>query len=191
MSFPEPLLVGARWHLRRTSTRSLVLPSFLQRHFLVAAAFSLAACGGKASLASRGGVDETIGRASYNDIVTEVPLALRRHGYAIYNNRETSRTLYIESSWQSRAPFEDEAALGASMARTRFIAQARRSGPKIYTLQISAENQVQGVAHVSGSQAPADWATIPPTEMYKTYVLEIMTEIKLKVDAGLRTYDDS
>jgi hypothetical protein len=186
---PSSSGTSSRMHPARVEARRLEGHSSWALLFAATAALLLASCGGSASLANRGNVEQKIGRATYNDIMTEVPLALRRYGYAIYNNRETSRTLYIESSWQGRAPFDDEAALGANMARTRFIARARLAGPKIYTLQINAENQLQGVADVSGPQDSGGWATIPATEMYRAYVTEIMTEIKLKVDAGLRTYD--
>ena len=91
-----------------------VRPSLLASPFLLLAM----ACAG--SLASLGSIEQTIGRASYHDILTEVPQAFRRNGYAIYQSRETPSTIYIETNWQDRAPFEDEAGLGADNARTRF-----------------------------------------------------------------------
>jgi hypothetical protein len=149
----------------------------------------LAGCSG--TLVNRGSVETTVGRATYHDILTEVPQALRRNGYAIYRNQETRSTIYIETGWQERAPFEDEAAKGVEYARTRFIARARNAGPSVFTLRISAENQVKGLQDSSGEPMDwqtQDWATMPATEMYSAYVGEITMEIKLKVDAGLRTY---
>ncbi|MBI4539711.1 MAG: hypothetical protein HY704_09430 [Gemmatimonadetes bacterium] len=140
-----------------------------------------------ARISSQGGVEHTIGHASYHDISVQVPEVLRRYGYAIYNNVETGATLYIETNWMDRAPFEDEAKKGVDAARTRFIFRARKSGPATFTLRVHAENQVRGVPNTS-DWAGTDWTTIPATEMYKAYVLELSTEIQLKVDAGLRTY---
>lgn len=163
----------------------------LKRVGAAAAALTLAACGG--ALAVRGSVERSIGRATYHDILTEVPAMLLRYEYAIYTTRETSSTVYIETDWRSRAPFDDEAAAGADFARTRFVVRARRAAAAFYSVAITAENQV----HMG---APADsvpiqegvgidgWTTLPATPMFQTYVEEIMTEIELKVDAGLRTH---
>lgn len=148
-------------------------------------ALLLAACAG--SLAGLGGTDETIGRATHRDIAVEIPATLRRYGYAIYNNRETSSTLHIETSWQQRVPFEDEAELGADAARTRFIAQARQSGPAIYTLRLISQNEVSLPDSIEQAN-PVGWSRIPATDMYRAYVREISTEIELKVAAGLRLY---
>ncbi|HSM61194.1 MAG TPA: hypothetical protein VK849_10375 [Longimicrobiales bacterium] len=152
---------------------------------------ALSACGG--SLANRGSIEATIGRATYHDILTEVPQVLRRYEYAIYTTRETSTTLYLETDWRHRAPFDDEAEAGADFARSRFVVRARRAGAAFYTLRITAENQVH-LEEVSDSVAmPAlegvpGWTTMPAPDMYEAYVAEIMTEIELKVDAGLRTH---
>ena len=148
-------------------------------------ALLLTACGG--TLADLGGTQQTIGRATHRDISIEIPATLRRWGYAIYYNRETSSTLHIETSWQERVPFDDEAARGADAARTRFIAQARQSGPAIYTLRLISQNEVSLPDSIGGSN-PNGWSRIPATEMYQDYVREISTEIELKVAAGLRTY---
>ena len=149
----------------------------------------LSAC--TASLTNLGGMESMIGRATYHDIMTEVPETLQRHGYAIYQNRDDGANLYIETSWQERAPLEDEAEIGVEDARTRFVARARKAGPALYTLRLSAENQVRGA--LQSAEAPEgeethEWSTIPATDMLKAYVEQITTEIQLKVDAGLRTY---
>ncbi len=160
------------------------------RFLLLPTAAVLTACSG--TLAHLGTIDHTVGRASFHDIMTEVPAVLLRHGYAIYENRPTSSTLYIETGWQERAPFDDEAEAGVEYARTRFIARGRKAGPATYTLTISAENQVRASADTAPEIAvrlAAGWSSMPPTDGYKAYVQEITTEIEMKVDAGLRTYD--
>jgi len=149
----------------------------------------VAACAG--SLANHGTVDANLGRATYADIMTEIPDLFRRLGYAIYQNRETGSTLYIETGWQERAPFQDEEELGVENARSRFVVRARKAAPGLYTLRISAENQVKGLPDASGQvpdQAMEGWATMRTTEMWETYADDVITEIRLKVAAGLRTY---
>ena len=150
----------------------------------------LTACAG--GIARLGTVDRTIGRATLHDIMEEVPYVLQQHGYAIYENRPTASTLYIETGWQDREPFDDEAKEGAEYARTRFIARGRKDGPATYSLTISAENQVMASADTGSRATPVSssaWCTIRPTRMYQAYVREITTEIQMKVDAGVRTYD--
>lgn len=149
-------------------------------------AIVLTACSG--ALGHMGSIDDTIGRASFHDIMTEIPAVLHRHGFAIYQDQQTGSTLYLETGWQERAPFDDEAKAGVDYARTRFIARARKAGPSTYTLTISAENQVRGVADTASGITPG-WSTQPPTRLYLAYVREITTEIKMRVDAGLRKYD--
>jgi len=155
-----------------------------------ATAVALVACA--STLAHQGILDHAVGRGSFRDIMVEVPAVLQRYGYAIYQNRPTSSTLYIETGWQERAPFDDEAAEGVEYARTRFVARGRKAGPTMYTLTISAENQVMTPADTApetASRPATEWSVMPPTDMYKSYVREIATEIEMKVDAGLRKYD--
>jgi hypothetical protein len=156
-----------------------------------AAAVVVTACGG--SLAGRGSLERSIGRATYHDILTEVPEMLRRYEYAIYTTRETASTVYIETDWRHRAPFDDEAALGADYARTRFVVRARRAAAAFYSVAIAAENQLHMGEPADSIPVQADagvdgWTTLPTTPMFEAYAEEIMTEVELKVDAGLRTH---
>lgn len=137
-------------------------------------------------------MERKIGRASLHDITTEVPHLFRRLGYAIHENRLTASTVYIETAWQGRGPFDDEAEKGVEYARTRLIARARKSGPTLYTLSLTAENQVMGQAAPgleSADRGSSGWRTIPATDMYREYVSAIAEEIKMRVDAGLRVFD--
>jgi hypothetical protein len=151
---------------------------------------ALVGCAG--GLARLGTIDHSVGRGSFRDIMVEVPAVLERYGYAIYENRPTNSTLYIATGWQERAPFDDEAEEGVEYARTRFIARGRKAGPTMYTLTISAENQVMtppdSTPETTGRPA-TEWSVMAPTDMYRSYVREITTEIEMKVDAGLRKYD--
>ena len=154
------------------------------------AVVGLAACSG--TLARLGKVDRTIGRASYHDIMKEVPEVLSRHGYAIYDrNINGGGALYLETGWQERAPFEDEAAAGITYARTRFIVRAREASAATYTLRLSAENEVQvgpdATARVSRRKG-TPWGTMAATAMYEAYVRQIASDIEMRVAAGLRTF---
>ena len=159
-----------------------------ERRTTLLAVLAFGACGG--SLANRGSVEATIGRATRHDLVTQAPEVLQRYGYAIYATRETSNTVYIETNWRGRAPFDDEAEAGSDFARTRFVVRARLGGAGFYTVRITAENQIRlkgGQEAMSPTDTGTAWTTIPATPMYDDYVSDIMLEIELNVDAGLRT----
>lgn len=179
------------WRCRRChGRRRQVPPPVHATTLLVAPAILLiAACSGTLA---RLGIDErTIGHASAHDIMTEVPAVLRRHGYAIYDARQDGSNLYIETGWQERAPFDDEAAQGVDYARTRFIARARMTAPGIYELRIAAENQVRPGRNASSNirmREGLNWGTMPPTKMFKAFVTEVTGEIQMRVAAGLRVY---
>jgi hypothetical protein len=169
--------------------RRVWTPSHIAALLGTPAALLLLACSG--TLARLGTVEHTIGRASAHDIMTEVPAVLRRHGYAIYEAREDGSNLYIETGWQDRAPFDDEAEQGVDYARTRFIARARMSAPGIYELRISAENQVRPGRNASSNikvREGLNWGTMLPTKDFKTFVDDVTGEIEMRVAAGLRVY---
>ena len=147
---------------------------------LIAVAVPICSACGTAQL-SQSNVENRIGRATERDIVVLVPETLQRHGYLIYNNRRTPDMLYFETNWRSRAPFEDEAAQGADGARTRIIIRARKASELFFNLRIEAQNQVSGIPFTA-----SQWSTIPATDLYKAYVGDLSSEIRLLVDSGSR-----
>ena len=144
------------------------------------------ACAG--ATLNRSAVESKIGRATFRDIVVEVPDIFGANGFSIHESRRTGHGVFFETNWRSRAPFEDEAARGAERARTRLVLDARKAGGRTYSLRIRAENEVRGVPGVSGPAAGSGWGTIPATEMYRAYVRDLFMQIKLQVDAGVRIH---
>lgn len=163
------------------------LPSALGA-FLSAAALllTLGACSG--ATLSHSAVESKIGRATFRDIVVEVPDIFGANGFSIHETRRTGNSVSFETDWRARAPFEDEAEQGADRARTRLLLDARRAGGRTYSLRIRAENEVRGVPGASGPVAGSRWGTIPATEMYRAYVRDLFMQIKLEVDAGVRVH---
>lgn len=146
------------------------------------AALLLGACG--TSLADRGIVQETVGRATERDILVEVPDILGESGFVISERRTSGRRISFETEWMRRAPFEDEAALGAEEARTRVIVTARRSAANLYTVDVRADNQLRGVA--TQAFAGTGWSSIPATDMNRDYIRQLALDIRLRIDAGVR-----
>lgn len=126
-----------------------------------------------------------VGHATSRDILEHVPRILGGHGYTIYNTRRTDDTIYLETNWRSRAPFEDEADRGAEQARTRIIVRARRSSESFFTVRLEAQNEVMGP--IEGDDLLGrDWSIVPASDRYRSYVRELTSEIALAVDAGQR-----
>lgn len=151
---------------------------------IAAAVLILGACA-SGSL-NQSSVESTIGRATFRDVVVELPDIVGENGFSIRRTRRTARTVSFETSWRARAPFEDEAEQGAERARTRLFLMARKGGGNTYTLRVRADNQVRGVADATGLAPGVAWSTIPATPMYRDYVRELFMQIKLQVDAGVR-----
>jgi len=161
---------------------SVPLARLCHRAGVGGAAFLLSACA--TSLASRGSVQETVGRATVRDILVEVPEILGESGFAIRERETTGNRIRFETEWRARAPFDDEAARGAEEARTRIIVSARESAATLYTVQVRADNEVKGASAVAFG-AP-EWSRIPATDMYRDYVRQLALSIKLRINAGVR-----
>lgn len=130
-------------------------------------------------------VERRIGHATSQDIIDTVPKILGGNGYTLFNTRRTDDTIYFETTWRNRVPFDDEAERGAEAARTRIILRARRSSATLFTVRLEAQNEVSGISDGAGPPGTG-WSTIPATDDYKAYILELSTLIKLEVDAGSR-----
>lgn len=158
-------LQGAGWWVRPLSAGAVLLFS---------------ACAG--AQLNQSSVERRVGHATDVDIIDAVPKILRANGYTIYNNRRTDDMIYFETNWRNRVPFEDEEDQGVDDARTRIILRARRSSATLFTVRLEAQNQVRGTDLPGGT----GWSTIPATDDYKAYILDLSTLIKLEVDAGNR-----
>lgn len=154
----------------------------------LAAALLLAVGGCAGATLNRSAVESKIGRATFRDIMVEVPEIFGANGFSIHESRRTGRGVFFETNWRGRAPFDDEAEQGADRARTRLVLNARRAGGDIYTLRIRAENEVRGVPGASGPAGGSRWGKIPATGMYREYVRDLFMQIKLRVDAGVRVH---
>jgi hypothetical protein len=139
-----------------------------------------------ASVSRQGSVEDTVARATYHDIVDEVPDILGTSGYTLHRRETTRRSIVFETDWRYRAPFADEADQGADQARTRLIVDARPSAGNVYAVRVRAENEVQGAMVATDPDGEETWSTIPATDMYEAYARELFLRIRMRVDAGVR-----
>lgn len=152
-------------------------PLTVRSVFTLGMTLLLSGCG--ASL-SRGVLSNDLGRGTRRDIATFVREILYRHGYVIQQVRETSNTIYYETAWMRREPFEDEAARGAEESRSRIIVEARKGGAETFSVRLRAENTALVF------QYPGEWRPMAATEMFRDHVREISNAIRMEIDAGVR-----
>ncbi len=138
-------------------------------------ALLLAGCG--ASLGRQNRAD--IGRATLRDIQLHVPEVLADHGYSIHQRRETRTSVYYDTSWLYRAPFDDEAERGVQEVRTRFIVQGRRGGGDFYDVEIRVENSVRGIL------PSGDWSPLA-TPDFEDHMRSVSDELMMNINAGVR-----
>jgi hypothetical protein len=122
-----------------------------------------------------------VGRASRFDVLEKVEVVLNRQGYAIQDRRDDGSLIMLSTSWTTRAPFEDEAARGATECRTRVLVEARRQGNDLFAVVLRAENSSTTEAE------PGVWKALPPTPMFRAHVRELSAALALEVDSGVRT----
>jgi hypothetical protein len=121
-----------------------------------------------------------VGRATRFDVLNRIETILNREGYTVQARRDTGALIQLETSWTTRAPFEDEADQGITEGRTRLVVEGRRQGNDIYAVVLRAENSV--LAGESG-----EWKPLSPTPMFREHVREVSNALALEIDAGVRT----
>lgn len=124
-----------------------------------------------------------VGRGTRSDIASVVPDMLARYGYRMNQVRDTGRRIYYETAWLHREPFEDEDRCAID-CRSRVIVEARRMGREFYSVTLLAENSVFEVGTAPG--ATETWVSYPATAMFLEHVTELMEEIRMEIDAGVR-----
>ncbi|HUF69266.1 MAG TPA: hypothetical protein VMM79_11550 [Longimicrobiales bacterium] len=132
-----------------------------------------AACasGGRA-----GALSWNVGEASETDAQEKTIEVLRKYFYEI-ERQEDPPSIYVITRWKSRHPFDDEIALGAVEARTRFIVEARRGSQPLYTVRLRGENEVR----IGDS-----FERIEATPEFRTYADELAEELRTVLLMGIR-----
>jgi hypothetical protein len=156
------------------------------RFFLLAAALAASAC------ASRGGSPNNalhfargIGSGSASDVITRAHRVLALHQFEIYQE-EAPPSIYIETRWRTRQPFEDEAMLGIDAAQTRAIVRARPRNAtsamgEAYTVDLTVENRVR----VKGTE---DWVHTTVTPQAEAFGKRIAEDLRTELNIGVRRH---
>lgn len=133
--------------------------------------------GGGASVSWDGGI------ATATDAV-EAPQKILRDNQYQMERTQGPPNVYLLTRWRSRTPLADEAELGITDARTRFIVEARPrsrnpSGADLYTVRIRVENEGRG----SGE---SDYASLEITPDFREYATRIANAIRDEIEMGTR-----
>lgn len=120
-----------------------------------------------------------LGRTSFETITQEVPRILNRYRFFLYRGENRETTIYFETEWKPREPFEDEAALGFAEANTRIIVEARKSGARLWRVNFTAENRLRRALST-------DWEEPPVTEMFAEYMRRIVQELERDLRTRIR-----
>ncbi|TVP42311.1 MAG: hypothetical protein EA350_16440 [Gemmatimonadales bacterium] len=125
-----------------------------------------------------------LGLATPGDAAQKSTEVLRNYRFEVERS-EGPPNIFILTRWQQRTPLEDEAALGAVLAQTRFIveARARRRNPQgedLFTVRLRVENQLR----LDG--AMSDWVEQPHTSDFRAFAAEIAAEIRASLQSGIR-----
>lgn len=138
--------------------------------------------------ASTGGTGPTqswdLGLATPGDASQKSIEVFRNYRFEV-EREEGPPNIYILTRWQQRPPFEDEAALGAVLAQTRFIveARARRRNPQgedLFTVRLRVENRLQLEGPTS------EWVEQPLTDEFQTFASQVAGDIRTSLQSGIR-----
>jgi|GEM_PF-417353 len=138
--------------------------------------------------ASTGGAGPTqswdLGLATPGDASQKSIEVLRNYRFEV-EREEGPPNIYILTRWQQRPPLQDEAALGADLAQTRFIveARARRRNPQgedLFTVRLRVENRLR----LDGPTS--DWVEHPITDDFRIFASEVAGDIRASLQTGIR-----
>ena len=130
----------------------------------------------------------SLGSTTTRAIERRTSWVLERYAYILLKQEVSPTRVYLETLWQVRTPFADEAEAGASAAETRLIVRAgplRGTSNSIMTnrpVWLVAENRV----HMPGDSTGMPLAN---SDEFKAYIREIAAELKseyLRDGMGLR-----
>ena len=126
-----------------------------------------------------------LGNASGPDALAVAMRVAQQYSYQIANV-DSLKAIRIETEWQKRKPFDDEAAFGIQDAESRLLIVARPRGNTMigsnYSVNLTVENRLR-------VQGESSWNESLNTEMFNAYAEKIALDLKqLYTNIGVRRY---
>jgi hypothetical protein len=145
----------------------------------------VAGCAGSRGSASVAHFARGIGVATGPEAVAKSHQVLSLHQFEIEREEELP-SLYIETRWRNRTPFEDESALGVEAAQVRALVRGRSRSPtssmgELYTVDMTIEQRVR----VRGT---AEWAHVTATDSARAFAARIVEDLRRELDVGVRRF---
>lgn len=146
-------------------------------------AISLTACA--SSGRTGGNFTRNIGTATEAELLEMSHRVLALHQFEI-ERQEQGPSIYLETRWRNRVPFEDEAPLGVEAAQVRTIIRGRpRSSTSpmglLYSVDIKVEQRLKVLSQ-------ADWVQNWHTRTAAEYAGRIVEDLRRELQIGVRRY---
>jgi hypothetical protein len=126
-----------------------------------------------------------IGTATGPEAMDKTVQVLHLHQFEL-ERHEGSPTIYIETRWRERTPFEDEQLLGISSAQIRAIMRGRpRSGTGmggLYTIDLTIEQRVRT------DRNSEVWTNMVMTDQGRAYAARIAEDLRRELNVGVRRF---
>jgi hypothetical protein len=151
--------------------------------FVILAVALLAGCGSRGPTYvahfARG-----VGVASGPEAMEKANRVLSLHQFEV-EREDGPPTIYIESRWRDRNPFNDEQGLGIEAAQVRAIVRARpRSGTgmgELYTVDLTVEQRIRPMG-------ATEWTHGTITTEARQYAARIAEDLKRLLDVGVHRF---
>lgn len=151
---------------------------------LVLSVLPLTACGARGST-SVAHFARAVGVGTAYDINEGAHRVFALHQFEI-ERQEDEPSLYLETRWRDRMPFEDEQGLGVTAAQVRAVMRGRpRSGTSAlgttYSVDLSIEQRVQ-------TMTQEEWTSLTATPQARAYAERIAEDLRRELDVGVRRF---
>lgn len=128
----------------------------------------------------------TVGTATLSDLRDNFEkIVLDRYHYEYEIQRETTTSLYYETRWKERSPFEDEAQRGIESVRTRVIVEGRPrtrrgdEGGELYSVRFTGEMRVRYLTS-------DEWIASPISREARNFFRSITRDLDVELRSGFR-----
>jgi hypothetical protein len=127
-----------------------------------------------------------MGNATAAETYEKTSLVLTMHQFEI-EHESGPPSMYFQTRWRDRAPFEDEIAIGINGARIRATVTARKRSQtslmgEFYAVDLVIEQRVRFINANIWVQDP------PPTASAREYAEQIAADLRRELDIGVRRH---
>lgn len=153
---------------------------------LVIILFLIGCTGSSESRVTEGRYTTAVGTATFSGLRNNFEkIVLDRYHYEYEIQRETTTSLYYETRWKERAPFDDELQRGIEAVRMRIIVEGRPrtrrgdEGGELYAVRFTGEILVNYIAS-------DQWISSPMSREARNYFRAITRDLDVELRTGFR-----